>query len=76
VRAVILAVVTPVVVIPEEATPLEAVDGAKVARAVEAVAGAVKADPVDRVVQADRAAASASISARRKFASFVSRRWT
>jgi hypothetical protein len=71
-----LEAVTPVVVIPEEATPLEAVDAAKVGQ-VEAVAGVEKVDPVDRaVVPADRAAASANISARRKFASFVSRRWT
>jgi hypothetical protein len=65
-----------VVGIPEEATLLAAVDAVKVGQ-VEAVAGAVKADPVGRVVvPADRAAASASISARRKFASFVSKRWT
>jgi hypothetical protein len=75
VKAVIPAEVTPVVVILEEATLLEVVDAVKVVRA-EAVAGAVTADPVDQVVvQADRAAASASIFARRKSASFVSRRW-
>ena len=72
---VILAAVTPVEVIPEEATLLEAVDAAKAVRAA-VVADAVKADPVGReVVQADHAAASASISARRKSASSVSRRW-
>jgi hypothetical protein len=77
VRAVIREAVTPVVVIPEEGIRLaEAVDAAKAARA-EAVVDAVKEDPVGRVaVQVDRAAASASISARRRFASFVSRRWT
>jgi hypothetical protein len=65
-----------VVVIPEEATPAEAVDAVKVVRA-EAVVDAAKVGPVGRaVVPADRAAASASISAKRKFASFVSRRWT
>jgi hypothetical protein len=66
-----------VVVIPEEAIPPAAVvDAAKAARA-EAAVDAVKADPVGRVaVQVGLAAASASISARRKFASFASRRWT
>ena len=74
-RAVTRAVVIPVVVIPEEDILLAA--GVVKAARAEAVAGAAKADPVGRVVvQADRAAANANISARRRFASFVSRRWT
>ena len=76
-RAVIREAVTPAVVIPAEAILLAVVvDAAKVAQ-VAAVVDAVKVDPLGRVVvQADRAGASASISARRRFASFVSRRWT
>jgi hypothetical protein len=70
------AVVTQVVVIPAEDTPGVAVDAAKVALVAVVVDG-VKAGPADRaVVQVDRAAASASISARRKSVSSVSRRWT
>jgi len=71
------AVIRAVAVIPEEVTPGAAVDVAKAAQAEEAVVDAAKAVRVDRAaVQVARAAASASISAKRKSASFVSRRWT
>jgi hypothetical protein len=46
-----------------------------VAKAVPAVADAAKV-PVQVAVQADLAAASGNFSARKKCASFVSRKWT
>jgi hypothetical protein len=67
------AVIRVVVVIPEEVTLVVAVDDVKAALAEEAVADDAK---VVQVAQVARAAASASISARRKSASSVSRRWT
>jgi hypothetical protein len=63
---------------PAAATPEAAVvDAEKVVQAVVAVDAVKAAVPADRAeVQVDRAAASANISAKRKFASSASRRWT
>ena len=73
-----MKVVTRVVVTPAVDTREAAVVvAAKVARVVVAVDAVKEAALVDRAVaQGDLAAASVSISAKRKFASSASRRWT
>jgi hypothetical protein len=55
---------------------VEAEDAVKVVSVVVDAAKAVPEVPVDRAAQEAGRGASASISARRKSASFVSRRWT
>jgi len=63
----------------DQVTVVEAEDAVKAGRATVEVAAVAKADrevPGDRAVQVGVRAASVNISARRKSASFVSRRWT
>jgi hypothetical protein len=71
-KAVTRAAGTPVEDIP--AAVVDVAKGAQVVGAVDAVKEAVPADQA--VVRVDHAAASASISAKRKSASSVSRKWT